>query len=331
MPSCLRLTAAASAALVLAPIAAAQTEISKPSTPQPVVASAPAYSAPRTSFGHPSFEGVWTTNFILPIEASPNTPLVLPEEGAKKMVAAILNGMKNVPSLKLDPEIVPLMESSDGLARVKGERRTRAIVQPADGKMPLTPEARAELMKGQGLGGMDNPEERPNWERCVALFGQPPVAGVSESNPRFFVQTPGHVIVHTEYGDEVRIVPFAGEHRPAMFHGALGDSIARWEGETLVIETIGLPTKDRVRLFPALIVPATSKVIERYTRISNDELLYQYTIEDPTVYTAPWLAEFSLYRTDQRMFESHCQAGNYSLPNIMRAQRIKDEKAAKKN
>ncbi len=77
----------------------------------------------------------------------------------------------------------------------------------------------------------------------------------------------------------------------------MGDSIARWEGDTLVVETIGLPDKDRVRVLLQSHRHRRTKVIERFTRLSDKELLYQYTVEDPAIYTAPWLAEYSLYRT----------------------------------
>jgi hypothetical protein len=138
------------------------------------------------------------------------------------------------------------------------------------------------------------------------------------------VQTPDYVVLHTEYGEEARIIPFSDTHRPKELHQPIGDSIARWEGETLVIETTSLPEHDRIRFFSNLIVTGNARVIERFTRLSEDELLYEYTVEDPTVYTAPWRAEYSLYRTDQRMFEHACHEGNYSLPNILRAQRVKD-------
>ena len=135
-------------------------------------------------------------------------------------------------------------------------------------------------------------------------------------------------MLHTEYGDEARIIPFTSAHRPRRSTALIGDSIARWEGDTLVIETIGLPEKDRVRFFSNLVVTSDARVIERFTRLSEKELLYQYTVEDPTTYTAPWLAEYSLYRTSQRMFEHACHEGNYSLPNILRAQRVKDARTA---
>jgi hypothetical protein len=160
------------------------------------------------------------------------------------------------------------------------------------------------------------------------MQGTPPIASPQSPHPLQVIETPDFVVLHQEYGDEARIIPFAAEHRKSNLRNPLGDSIARWEGETLVIETIGLPEKDRVRAFSNLIVPGTAKVTERFTRLSDKELLYQYTVEDPTTYTAPWLAEYSLYRTDQRMFEHACHEGNYSLPNILRAQRIKEARAA---
>src|SRR6185436_1440247 len=93
--------------------------------------------------------------------------------------------------------------------------------------------------------------------------------------------------------------------------------IGHFEGETLVIETVGLPDADRVHIGPVLIVPGEATVIERLTPISDKELLYQFTIVDPKVYAAPWLGEFSWFRTNKRMYESACHEGNYSLPNIL--------------
>jgi hypothetical protein len=180
------------------------------------------------------------------------------------------------------------------------------------------------------MGGFDNPEERPNWERCVRSLGQPPVFPIGESNPRTFVQTPASVVVHTEYGGEARIIPYTGTHKPKIW-SFLGDAVAKWDGDTLVIETVGLPEKDRVRLFPTFIVSNEAVVTERYTRLSDRELLYQFTIKDPTVYTAPWTGEFSLYKTDKPVFEHACHEGNYAMNNILRAARVKEERAAKSN
>jgi hypothetical protein len=305
-----------------APLASSQTPATSGQAP-----AAPAYAAPRTPFGQPSLEGVWTQNFILLIEASPQAPtLTVPEPAAKAMAEAVAKGISSGFDRGLDPEVPELMKSTDGLPIVRGERRTRSVVQPADGKLPYTPEARKESSRGPAAPLYDNHEERPNWERCITSLGLPPVTGVytTSVNPRHILQTPDYVVLHTEYGDEARIIPLTGTHRPKALHSPLGDSIARWDGDTLVIETIGMREKDRVRYFSNLVITGEAKVIERFTRLSEKELLYQYTVEDPKAYTAPWLAEYSLYRTSQRMFEHACHEGNYSLPNILRAQRIKD-------
>ena len=309
-------------AATFVPLASAQTP---PSTP--------AYKAPRTSFGQPSLEGIWTHNFIVLMESSPHSPtLTVPEAEGRVMAAAMGKAIGDSLDRGLDPEVPELMRNTDGLPIVRGERRTRTVVEPADGKLPYTPEVRKEAMRGPQARYADNHEERPNWERCITSLGLPPVTGVGTTsvNPRHIVQTPGYIVLHTEYGDEARIIPLDTTHKPETLHSPIGDSIARWEGDTLVVETIGLPAHDRVRYFSNLVVPAEAVVIERFTRLSDNELLYQYTVEGTNAYTQPWLAEYSLYRTDQRMFEHACHEGNYSLPNILRAERVKDARTTAK-
>lgn len=289
------------------------------------------YRAPRTSFGHPSLEGVWTQNFVILMEATAQAPmLVLPEAAARQMGEAAASGIGNALDRGLDPEVPELMKATDGLPIVRGERRTRSVVLPLDGKLPYTAEARKESSRGPQSPASNNAEERPNWERCITSLGLPPVHGVGTTsvNPRQFIQVPGAVVIHTEYGDEARIIPLTDTHKPKALHTPLGDAIARWEGETLVVETINMPANDRVRFFSNLIVTENARVTERFTRVAENELLYQYTVEDPATYTAPWMAEYSLYRTDQRMFEHACHEGNHSLPNILLAQRMKDAQKA---
>lgn len=322
MKASLSLSCALSLALLALPAAIAQTtEAPKSATP---------YQAPRTSFGDPSFEGVWTQNFVILMEAHPRVPmLVLPETDAQAFAMQAATGIGNALDQSLDPEVPELMKMTDGLPIVRGERRTRSVVLPADGKLPYTEAARKESQRGPQSPRLDNPEERPNWERCITSLGLPPVHGMGTTsvNPRQFIQVPGQIVIHTEYGDEARIIPLTRDHKPKALHSWMGDSIAWWEGETLVVETIGAPANDRVRYFSNLIVTPESVVTERFTRLSEDELLYQYTIVDPAVYTAPWLAEYSLYRTDQPMLEHACHEGNHSLPNILRGRRVRDARA----
>lgn len=321
-----RWLAALAAAAMLAPAAAHAAE---------------AYRAPRTAYGQPDLQGVWNTNFVLPLEAPPTgaPPLVLPEPEARAYVARLAGDIRALKAFEQDPEVADLSHTSEavGLGLVNGQRRTRQIVQPADGRLPVTPAARRAITfventlknSSEAPFPTDGPEQRPNWERCLVGQGQPPVAIVTDINPRQILQTRDAVVILSEYGPDLRIIPFATAHNASPAQASpLGDSIARWEGDTLVIETIGLPQRDTVRPLPTLLVPPSAKVIERYTRVSDKALLYQYTVVDPSIYTAPWLAEYALARAAQPLYEFACHEGNYSLPNILAGARQKDRDAA---
>jgi len=284
---------------------------------------------PRTRDGHPDFQGVvWTatSNFFAPLESSPMTPkeLVLPEEEASKAFAKIMT-MFMSPAVKkmieeIDPEAAELMKNMKGFPLVRGERHTRLLVLPADGKLPLTPEARKDVPVGLSIpvGKADNPEDRAPSERCLAM---PPPTAVVFDIPIAFVQTPDHIVISGEYSSDARIIPFSGNS---------GGASAHWDGDTLVIETTGFLMRDRVRpLFGgAFIVNPEAKVIERFARAGPDELVYQFTVEDPKAYSAPWLAEYSYFRAPYRMYASSCHEANYSLSNILQGQRAADMRKA---
>ena len=266
----------------------------------------------------PSIEGTWRVNFILSMEAPPSVPdLVVSEKDAKLVAAAVGKAMSDQFAAMLDPELPALVLVSDGLPIVRGQRRTRAVVQPADGKLPYTAAARKETVTEPPDTPSDNPEQRPNAERCLVGQGQPPLSSFALDSEIQIIRTRDQVVIHVEYGDDLRIVPLTAQHAPRAMWSRMGDSIGHWEGKTLVIETVGQPDADRDRIAPTLIVSGEATVIERLTPLSNRELLYQFTVVDPKVYAAPWLGEFSWFRTDQPMYEHACHEGNYSLPNIL--------------
>jgi hypothetical protein len=291
-------------------------------------AAAPRPDAPpRTAWGQPSLEGLWASNNLLLLEATSKTPkLTVPEAEAKGLAAAAAEQEAGGFERGLDPEAPAMLRALDGFPLVRGERRTRLVVEPADGKVPYTAAARREV-QSPGRQSFDNPEDRPAPERCLAGVGPPPMTTLNYGTRLRIVQTRDHVVLHMEYGDDVRIVPFAAAHGPKVLTSQLGDSIAHWEGQTLVIETVGMPDANRRHNFPALLVPGDATVIERLTRVSKSELNYQFTVVDPKTFTGPWLGEFSWVATTQPMYEHACHEGNYSLPNILAGARR--EEAAK--
>lgn len=287
---------------------------------------------PRTPDGHPDLQGVvWATNFFPVFEASPLAGnLVVSESESKTFVDKMVAGIMSSPDFNIDPEGHVIIGETDGLPIVRGERRSRLIVLPPDGKVPLTAEARK--LVAPTADEKDDYEQRPSGERCLVLGGAPPAFATISYNRVQFIQTPEHVVIHAENGDEARIIPFAGQHRTHGFSSWYGDAIARWEGDTLVIETTAQRQSEAVRgLFSKFLVNSQATVVERFTRLSEQELLYQFTVEDPTAYIAPWLAEYSYFAADSGMFPSPCHEHNYSLPNILLGQRMADLRSSRKN
>ncbi|HET9161375.1 MAG TPA: hypothetical protein VFN88_12260, partial [Caulobacteraceae bacterium] len=289
---------------------------------------------PRTRDGHPDFQAVvWTTPYMATTEIFPTFPpaLTVSEDQARALFSRMSALVLNTADFRIDAEAASFFTESRGLPLVRGERRTRLLVEPADGKIPFTREARREVEATRApIQKYDNPEDRPPGERCLTQGAIPPLAFTSPVHLRQFVQTRDWVALEVEYGDELRVIPFADHHGPKELVPDMGDSIARWDGDTLVVETTNFPAWSRMRAFPtSLIVNADAVVIERFTLVSPTELLYQFTVRDPKVYTAPWLAEYSLYPASGRMFPSNCHEGNYSLPNILSAARQAEAAAQK--
>jgi hypothetical protein len=288
---------------------------------RPHTAGAP--SRPRATI-----EGTWAHNYVLVFESPAKWPgLVVSESDAPAVAAIEAKQISDFFARGLDPEVPALMAQIDGLPLVRGERRTRVLIDPADGKLPYRPQVLKAMSGPQPPDKLDNPEERPAPERCLTGVGQPPLVSLTFASELQIVRTKDAVAIHTEYGDEVRVVPMTDTHGPKSAFSRMGDSIGHWEGDTLVVETIGLPDSDSFRIGPVFLVSGAAKVTERFTAISGKELLYQFTVDDPKTYTAPWRGEFSWYRTSKPMYEHACHEGNYSLPNILAGAR--HEEAAK--
>jgi len=208
---------------------------------------------------------------------------------------------------------------------VKGEYRTSWIVDPADGQIPYLSGVRERM--DEGRANFDGPEARPLGERCIVNSNSagPPMLNYLYNSNYEFVQTADSLVIRAEMNNYARIVRIGGHHPSAAIRTLHGDSVGHWDGETLVIETTAFHP-----LHATGVVPLTErgKVVERLTRVSPSEILYEFSVEDPGVYARPWRAEMTFNATRDRVFEYACHEGNYALPGILAGAREQEKRQA---
>jgi len=219
------------------------------------------------------------------------------------------------------------------LARIDGKARSSWVVDPPDGKIPYTPEARKlyQRWRDRMEGDYDNPEDRPPPERCLmgsrGSNGPPLLTSFYQPFYRI-VQTATVVAIEAEMNHDVRIIRLGGTHLPAAITPWMGDSIGHWEGETLVVETTNFNPGEAFRV-QMLISPHT-RIVERFTRTAPTQMLYQFEVDDPTLYTRPWRGEAPMQAAAGPLLESACAEGNYSMTGVLAGAREEEAKAAAK-
>jgi hypothetical protein len=278
-----------------------------------------------TPWGHPDLQGLWSYASLTPLQRPQrlgNREFYTPEEAA-----AINVGSLEEPSDRPgDPGTYNVEWFDRG--SVSSDLRTSLIVDPADGRLPLRPAAvqrLAEEAAYQQQHPADSWLDRTNWDRCITYHGVPPIS-TGYNNTYQIIQNPDYVAIYVEMIHDVRIIPL--DNRPRLDQRIRqwnGDSRGWWEGNTLVVETTNFSDNTQHR-FPSS--PATRSV-ERFTRISEDLIDYQFTIEDPDVYTTSWTAIRPMPRLiDYTIFEYACHEGNYAMANILRGEREIERRAA---
>jgi hypothetical protein len=290
----------------------------------------PGGAALRTSYGAPSLEGVWSTLTATPLERPAGFDgLTTTEERAAAFAVASSDAFTSDDSDGVGARQSEWWEFGGGMTRINGEIRTSLIVDPPDGKMPYSDAGRAKLRQMQGtvLSAFDDPEVRPAPERC--LTGGSGGTGAPLFVPRYnanyqIVQTPDHVVISMEQNRDVRIIRIGARHQPDAMRRWMGDSIGRWEGDTLVVETKGFVPGDAFKPASPILVGHNATVTERFTRISEKEILYRFSVADAETFVRPWSAEMLFTATGEPMFEYACHEANLSMVNILLGGRAAD-------
>jgi hypothetical protein len=314
-------------------------------------ASAESYQPPRLADGRPDLQGDWTNASLTRLErnAAYGDTLVMSEaraaeiEGKNRALIELGNAPTRAGSTVKD---LPA-DCSDGrgtncnynagwtdpgttVMRVGGQPRNGFITSTPDGRVPMRPDVRASSegrpILPPGLAINDNPETRSPGERCLVGFGGssgPVMQPVLYNNLYQIIQTPDAVVIVVEMVHDARIVRMDGQHPPAQVRIWMGDSIGRWEGDALVVETTNFHPQHVFRG-----ASVNLKVTERFTRVGPDRLHYAFRVEDPSVFREPWGGEYEFSRSPTPMYEYACHEGNYGLAGILAGAR-EEERAGR--
>lgn len=294
------------------------------------------YEPPRTDTGKPDLQGYWTNASITTMQRSRELSdfgLTIPFDE----VARLTNiNHQNVRQATDDNQVQGQLPDGTDLARgrgynafwvdpgtqfgnVRGEYRSSWITFPNDGRIPYSQQGnqqrRAAYEKFSGYAG---PEGAPLAERCLIGFGStsgPPMNSVLYNNMYQIVQTEDYVMILVEMVHDARVIPINGDHRPKAIEQWMGDSIGWWDGDTLVVETVNLHPQQKARMMASL--SDQGRIIEKFTRYSDQQIFYEFEVIDPVFYTESWGGEISFNSTDTKLYEYACHEGNYGLQGIL--------------
>jgi hypothetical protein len=298
------------------------------------------WTPPRTADGEPDISGVWSNASIIALER----PKEL--EGKEFFTREELSAYENKVFARSTRDKPPAPGSVGTYNDFWWDRdskralnlRTSLIVDPRDGKVPpLTPEAQKRIQAEREYSRehpADGPEDRPLAERCLVFpMTGPPMLPSFYNNNQYgpltsnyqIVQSPGYVTILAEILHETRIIPLDGRsHFPSSVRQWVGDSRGHWTGNTLVVDTTNFTQKSKFRG-----ADENLHLIERFTRINPDTLLYEFTVDDPTAFTRPWKVEIPMTASKDQIFEHACHEGNYGLLGVLGGARAEERESGK--
>ena len=317
------------------------------------------YDPPQTAWDEPNLQGVWDFRSLTPMERPVEfgDKAVLSQAEAKALLARILP-----PDRKDEPSGVATQDVEgdnafwlDAGESLDSEMRTSLIIDPPDGRLPervATAETRRLAQNQQRTAPVRDvlsysvgpnyvhahPESLGLSERCLLGFNAgPPIIPSAYNNNLRIVQSPGYVVLVTEMVHDARIVPTDGQaHLPVAIRQWLGSSRGYWDGRTFVVETTNFTDKTPAFHLPIIDVANVEGVlgsglnlhlVERFTRVADDQLSYEATVTAPDSFTRPFTYRVLMRRSSQKMFEYACHEGNYAMGGILRGARLSEQES----
>jgi hypothetical protein len=298
-----------------------------------------AWTPPRTPDGTPDLQGVWNNATLTPLERPRRfgTKEFYTDQEFAELARRVRQGdvgdeadigAAAEQALRYDLSLYGFDLTK---ATFASNKRTSLIVGPDGVVPPMLPEAikrnanRAAKNKGREF---DSYENRPLQERCI-LMGQerlPMIPGVNDNNLLQIVQGPGYVNMLHEINHHTRVIPTDGRpHISRNIRQWQGDSVGRWEGNTLVVDTTNFTDLTNFRGSGENL-----HLVERFTRVSDETIIYQFTVEDPTTWAKPWTVEIPMTKVPGPVYEWACHEGNTMISTILRGARVAEEQAAQK-
>ncbi|MDE0104152.1 MAG: hypothetical protein OXN89_17395 [Bryobacterales bacterium] len=292
----------------------------------PAILSADDWTAPRTAWGHLDLQGVWTNETVTPFERPAGQHKTTITEQEAQQIAANLARRRAETDGTSPPGSVGgynnvWLDSGTGYLP---SRQTSLVVDPPDGRVPTRPsaEARRDLYKARST---ESYEFMSVWDRCITRGVPGSIFPAGYNNAYRILQTPDHVAIVYEMIHDARIIPLSDTpHLSGSIQLWMGDSRGRWEGDTLVVETRNyndrgwIASNSASRRIKGIPVSTELHVVERFTRVSEDTIQYEVTVNDPKIYTRPWTIEMPLTADPEYvLYEYACHEGNMAVELIL--------------
>ena len=285
-----------------------------------------AWAPPRTPDGQPDLQGIWTNETISVFErpAELADKPAFTEEEARALEVQDAEQRAACDGIGSSNEFW-----KDAGTEVVETRQTSLVVDPPDGRIPLRPEA--EVTRDDNVAhDHDTWEYRSVWDRCITRGVPGSMFPTAYNNAYQILQIPGYVVIRYEMIHDVRIIPLDGRrHVGSDIRLWMGDSRARWEGDTLVVETTNynnkgwMGTSSSTGRMRGIGVSEAMRVIERFTRVDEHTLNWAVTVEDPNMYTRPWTVAMPLKsKPEYQIYEYACHEGNWTVRIALSAGRV---------